>query len=88
MDPLLAEAHEALGMAYARDGQMEQSEKSFRRAIELDPNLSIAYDEFAMDLLLPLNRIGEALRRGTHCGENGPTLTHGSVDLSLRAHFG
>ena len=58
---LLAEAHAAVGMAYARDGQLEQSEKSFRRAIELDPNLSISYDEFAMDLLLPLGRIGEAL---------------------------
>ena len=62
LDPLMAEAHEALGMAYARDGQLEQSEKSFRRAIELDPNLSISYDEFAMDLLLPLGRIGEALQ--------------------------
>ena len=61
LDPLLAEAHEALGMADARDGQLEQSEKSFRRAIELDPNLSISYDEFAMDLLLPLGRIDEAL---------------------------
>ena len=36
LDPLLAEAHDALGMAYARDAQWEQSEKSFRRAIELD----------------------------------------------------
>jgi TolB-like protein len=61
LDPLLAEAHEAMGMAYARDGQWEQSEKSFRRAIELDPTLSISYDEFAMDLLLPLGRIAEAL---------------------------
>ena len=62
LDPLLAEAHEALAMAYARDGQLEQSEKSFRRAIELDPSLSLAYDEFAMDLLLPLGRIEEALQ--------------------------
>src|SRR5437879_10988583 len=28
LDPLLAEAHDALGVAYARDGQWEQSEKS------------------------------------------------------------
>ena len=39
LDPMLAEAHDALGMAYARDAQWEQSEKSFRRAIALDPNL-------------------------------------------------
>ena len=61
LDPLLAEAYEALGMADARDGQFKQSEESFRRAIELNPNLSISHDEFAFDLLLPLNRIDEAL---------------------------
>ena len=38
LDPLSAEAHDALGMAQSRDAQWEQSEKSFRRAIELDPN--------------------------------------------------
>jgi adenylate cyclase len=38
LDPLLAETHDALGMAQARGGQWERSEKSFRRAIELDPN--------------------------------------------------
>ena len=37
LDPLLAEAHDALGMMRARDAQWEQSEKSFRRAIELAP---------------------------------------------------
>jgi TolB-like protein len=45
LDPLLAEAHDALGMAYARDGQWAQSEKSFRRAIELDPNNSQTYQD-------------------------------------------
>jgi Tfp pilus assembly protein PilF len=37
LDPLLAEAHCALAMCYARDGQWQPSEKSFRHAIELDP---------------------------------------------------
>ncbi|HEY6345792.1 MAG TPA: hypothetical protein VIY49_30240 [Bryobacteraceae bacterium] len=37
LDPLLAEAHAAQGMVQARDGQWEQSEKSFRRALELEP---------------------------------------------------
>jgi TolB-like protein len=35
LDPLSAESYDALGAAYARDGRWEQSEKSFRRAIEL-----------------------------------------------------
>jgi TolB-like protein/Flp pilus assembly protein TadD len=61
LDPLLAEAHEALGMEYARDGHWAQSESSFRRAIELDPSDSQTYDDFSIWLLWPLGRIGEAL---------------------------
>jgi TolB-like protein len=63
LDPLLAEAHDAVGMAYSRDAQWEQSEKSFRRAIELDPSDSQAHLHFANHLLWPLGRIGEALKQ-------------------------
>jgi tetratricopeptide (TPR) repeat protein len=63
LDPLLAEAHDVLGMVYARDGQWEQSEKSFRRAIDLDPSGSMSYNRFALGLLLPLGRIEEALHQ-------------------------
>jgi adenylate cyclase len=62
LDPLLAEAHDALGMTYTRDGQCAQSEKSFRRAIELDPNNSQTYSDFSTWLLEPLGRIEEAVR--------------------------
>jgi TolB-like protein len=61
LDPLLAEAHDALGLAHERDGQWEQSEKSFRRAIELDPSNAETYSHVSIWLLLPLGRIGEAL---------------------------
>jgi adenylate cyclase len=61
LDPLSSEAHQALGMVYARDGQWAQSEKSFRRAIELDLSNSRAYNDLAMFLLLPLGRIEEAI---------------------------
>src|SRR5215475_9447611 len=63
LDPLLAEAHDALGMVYARDGMWEQSEKSFRRAIELDPNDSSTYADFSFWLLWPLGRIEEAVHQ-------------------------
>lgn len=63
LDPLLAEAQDALAIAYSRDAQWEQSEKSFRRAIERDPNCAMYYGHFAMYLLLPLGRIEEALRQ-------------------------
>ena len=63
LDPLLAEAHDALGMVYMRDGKWAQSEASFRRAIELDRNSSEAYNDFSTWLLLPLGRIDEAVHQ-------------------------
>jgi TolB-like protein/Flp pilus assembly protein TadD len=62
LDPLLAEAREALAMAYARDGQWQQADKSFNRAIDLDRNRSNAYVYYAMWLLRPLGRNDEALK--------------------------
>jgi len=62
LDPLLAEAHDALGLVYARDGQWAQSENSFRRAIQLNPNRSTTYNHFALWFLNVLGRTEEALR--------------------------
>jgi serine/threonine-protein kinase len=61
LDPLLAEAHEARGMEYARSGNWKESEKSFRRAIELDPSDSLAHSDLAFALLFPLGRIEEGI---------------------------
>ena len=63
LDPLLADAHDALGMAYSGDGQWERAERSFRRAIEIDPNRSVSHAFYARFLLLPLGRINEALQQ-------------------------
>ncbi len=63
LDPLSGEAHIALGVSQARDGQWERSEKSFRRAIELDPNSSMSHIYCAMYYFLPLGRIEEALHQ-------------------------
>jgi Flp pilus assembly protein TadD len=62
LDPLLAEAHSALGMTYARVGQWQQAEQRFRRAIELDASSSTTRTDYAMSLLLPLGRVDEAVR--------------------------
>jgi adenylate cyclase len=63
LDPLLAEAHAALALAYARDSQWERSEKSFRLAIQLEPNRSTTYTHFAGWFLTVLGRIDEALEQ-------------------------
>src|SRR5215471_20491883 len=80
LDPLLEEAHDALGVAYARDGRWSQSEASFRRAIELAPNSSVTRLNFAFNLLWPLGRIDEALQQ-LHIAEKADPL---SPALQLR----
>lgn len=82
LDPLLAEAHAALGLAYSRDGQWEQSEKSFRRAVKLDPGRSMTYGHLAMYLLLPLGRIKEALHQLHVAEKNDPLSPELHFDLS------
>ena len=47
---------------YARDGNWQQSERSFRHALELDPNRSTTRDHFALNLLIVLGRTDEAVR--------------------------
>ena len=63
LDPLLAEAQDAMAIACSRDARWEQSEKSFRRALELDPHNPMYYGHFAMYLLLPIGRIEEAIEQ-------------------------
>jgi Tfp pilus assembly protein PilF len=82
LDPLLAEAHEALGMVYARDAQWEQSEKSFRRAIEIEPGRSESRRRYAMIFLLPLGRIEEALQQVRQAKRNDPLFPGGRYSLS------
>jgi tetratricopeptide (TPR) repeat protein len=91
LDPLLAEAHEAMGIVYARDAQWEQSEKSFRRAIELDPNTSSARVDFASWLLLPLNHTAEAVAQVRLAAKSDP-LSEGvqfalAHELFIDGHF-
>jgi hypothetical protein len=49
-------------MSYSRVGQWGQAEQRFRRAIELDASSSRVRRDFALSLLLPLNRVEEAVR--------------------------
>jgi adenylate cyclase len=63
LDPLLADAHAAVGLAQARDAQWERATESFRRAIELDPNSSRVRGDFAMWVLHVTGRNDAALEQ-------------------------
>jgi TolB-like protein/tetratricopeptide (TPR) repeat protein len=74
LDPLLEEAHDALGVVYARDGRWRQSEASFRRAIELNPNSPVTRLNFVISLLWPLGRIDESVQQ-LHAAEKADPLS-------------
>src|SRR5260370_15894164 len=82
LDPLLAEAHSALGVAYAGNGQWEQAERSLRRAIEIAPNLSSAHQSLVTFFLLPLGRIEEAVREMRAAERNDPLSAQAHRDLA------
>ena len=88
LDPLLAEAHDALGIAYARDAKWNDSEKSFRRAIELDRNRSMSYADFVNYLLLVLGRIEEALHELRIAEKADPLSILIHARSRARAHLG
>ncbi len=83
LDPLLAEAHDALGMSYARDGQWEEAEKSFLHAIELDPNRSTTYDDFGTWFLWVLGRNEEAVKQLRLAERLDPVSANIHVHLGL-----
>jgi serine/threonine-protein kinase len=60
VDELLAEAHAAMGTVYARELDWNNAQKSFRRALELNPNLTRIHREYAVSTLVPLGRLDEA----------------------------
>jgi tetratricopeptide (TPR) repeat protein len=72
LDPLLAEAHGALAIVYARQAQWQRSEKSFRRALELNPHDSVTYANLALSLLMPLGRVPEAVAQLRIAIKNDP----------------
>jgi TolB-like protein/Flp pilus assembly protein TadD len=74
LDPLLAEAHWALALVDGRHGRWREAERSYRRAIELDPNRSRTFFDFAMWLLYVLGRNKEALQQ-LHAAEKADPLS-------------
>ena len=62
LDPLLADAYASIGLVYARDHNWQDSERSFRRSIELNASLSESRKDLAMSVLFPLGRLEEAVR--------------------------
>jgi TolB-like protein/Tfp pilus assembly protein PilF len=62
LDPLLPDAHEAMGWVHARELDWSSAENAFKRAIDLNPSLSQTYTSFSTSTLRPLGKRDDALR--------------------------
>jgi len=62
LDPLLAEAHAAMGLLRSRERDWENAQRSFQRAIDLNPSLTRTYTNYVTSTLIPLGRVDEATR--------------------------
>jgi serine/threonine-protein kinase len=62
LDPLLAEAHAAIGLTYAREFDWTNAERSFQQAIDLNPSLTWIHSQHAAGVLVPLGKAQEAER--------------------------
>ncbi|MFN7935398.1 MAG: tetratricopeptide repeat protein [Bryobacteraceae bacterium] len=93
LDPLLAEAQGAQGLAHAREGQWAQSEACFLRALQLNPNSADTREDYANRLLLVLGRNREALEQLRLAKRADPLspalqLSMAEILLSLRNYDG
>jgi tetratricopeptide (TPR) repeat protein len=62
LDPLLAEAHAAMGWVYAYERDWVNAEKAFQRAIELNASLTQIYTSYSISTLEPQGKHDDALR--------------------------
>ena len=63
LDPLLAEAHASMGLVLARDRKWADAEATFRRAVELNGNVSSIDINFVRSTLLPQGKIDHSVRQ-------------------------
>jgi TolB-like protein/Tfp pilus assembly protein PilF len=61
IDNDLAEAHSALGWAFAADFDLQPARREFERAIELNPNYAIAHYTLGFNVLGPLGEFDSAI---------------------------
>ncbi len=62
LDPLLTDAHAAMGWVYSRERDWANAEKAFQQATELNPSLTETYTNYSSSTLQPLGKLDEALR--------------------------
>jgi TolB-like protein/Tfp pilus assembly protein PilF len=81
LDETTAEGHAALANLVFLEMNFAESEKEFRRAIELNPNYATAHHWFGNSLLASLGRFDEAIAEGKRSIELDPLSLINNADL-------
>jgi tetratricopeptide (TPR) repeat protein len=63
LDPLLAEAHAAMGNLHISNRDWLNAETSFLTALKLNPSLTTTHTDLVLWVLLPQGKLDDALRR-------------------------
>jgi TolB-like protein/Flp pilus assembly protein TadD len=81
LDETTAEGHAALANLLCLEMNFTESEKEFRRAIELNPNYATAHHWFSNSLLANLGRFDEAIAEGKRSVELDPLSLINNADF-------
>jgi TolB-like protein/Tfp pilus assembly protein PilF len=81
LDDTSAEGHSALAMLLLFELKLPESEREFRRAIEINPNYATAHHWFGNSLLVTLGRFDEAVKEGQRAVELDPLSLIINADL-------
>ena len=83
LDPLLAEAHAAMGVVMARDRKWADAEAAFRRATELNGNISSIRMNFVTSTLMPQGKVEQSVSQLRAALRRDPL----SVDVQARLAY-
>jgi TolB-like protein/DNA-binding winged helix-turn-helix (wHTH) protein/Tfp pilus assembly protein PilF len=83
LDPLLAEAYDTKGLVYMQDLAWGEAEMAFRRAIQLNPNLSVPREDFALVVLFSQGKVEEAVQQLSTALKLDPLSQEIRKDLAL-----
>jgi TolB-like protein/Tfp pilus assembly protein PilF len=81
LDPLLPEAHAAMGWAHARDFEWVQAQRSYERALELAHTLTPTSVNYSYSTLTALGKVGDAERLLRQALESDPLSLDARAEL-------
>ena len=88
LDDTLAEAHTALAYTlFAFDRNNQESEREYRRAIELNPNYATAHQWYGGGLLTTTQRFDEAIAEGKRAAELDPMSLIVHLELAMDYYY-